>query len=287
MKYFNTYVAIFVLSFPSVALAQTESADSIAGQVTDVNKFRQDGMDESAMLHDNITQVGTTYGGNLWKYAAVGSPVFAVNQSATALPPMRYVPGQATMFSWERGGVFATGSREALHGLMGIESASVGISQRIGGFSVAVYASAAKYGYFRGLSASYGFGGAMSYDFNEQLSMTLFGSYASTPAGMGQAAMLGYVSLPVFGGYINWKASEHWGVKVGAQSYRTSPNGRWEAQPIVMPYYRTSGGAELGIDVGGILYQVVRQTTGGSWGNQGNPTIGRPDFGPPPVAPRR
>lgn len=170
---------------------------------------------------------------------------------------------------------------------MGIESGTLDFRQRVGALTISLFASATKYGYFRGLSTSYGFGGSLSYDFNDKLGMTVFGSYASSPVGMNQAAMLGYVSSPVIGGYLDWRFADHWGVKVGAQSYRSIAYGRWETQPIAMPYYRTSSGAEIGIDVGGILYQVIRQASGGSWGNPGNPTIGRPDFGPPPVAPRR
>lgn len=48
-------------------------------------------------------------------------------------------------------------------------------------------------------------------------------------------AMLGYTSIPNFGGYVDYNFSGRWGVKVGAQAYRSSMTNRIEAQPIVTP----------------------------------------------------
>ena len=207
-----------------------------------------------------------------------------VNPYATHLPRFSFHPGQATLFSWGTGGIHAAGSRENLPGLMGIESGSLNFRQQLGNLTLTLFGSAEKYGYYRGLSTIYGFGGSLSYALSDNVGVTLFGSYY-TSAGIKQPAMAGYVSAPVFGGYVDWRIHPHWGVKVGAQSYRSVFNGRWEAQPIAMPYYRTSGGAEIGVDLGGILYQVIHQASGKQWGNPGNPSIGRPDFGPPPIRP--
>jgi len=209
----------------------------------------------------------------------------AVNPAATRMPVFAFVPGVADIVSWGSGGVYASGSRENLPGLMGIESGALNFRQQIGAFTLTMFGSAVKYGYFRGLSTSYGFGGELSYRINDNLGITLFGAYYS-PAGISQAAMMGNVNVSTFGGYVDWRFHEHWGVKVGARSYRSvAYGGRWETLPVVTPYYRTSGGAEFGVDLGGILYEVVRNASGKKWGGYGNPTIGRPDFGPPPIRP--
>lgn len=200
---------------------------------------------------------------------------YPINPLATAIPPMSFTPGIADIASWGSGGVYAAGGRANLPGLMGIESGSINFVQQMGPVTLSLFGSAEKYGWFRGLSTTYGFGGALSYRFSDNLSMTVFGSYNS-PAGIMQPAMMGYVSAPVIGGYLDWRFHPHWGVKAGVQSYRSIAYGRWETQPMVIPYYRTSSGAEIGIDVGGILYQVIRSAASGSgsnWGNPGNPTI--------------
>ena len=56
-----------------------------------------------------------------------------------------------------------------------------------------------------------------------------------------------------------------------------SGGNRWEAQPIVMPYFRFNGKDEIGLDIGGIMYNLLRSNIGGGWGAVRNPTI------PPPI----
>lgn len=210
-----------------------------------------------------------------------------VNPSAVAFPRFSYIPGTSIIRQWETGGLFATGSAESLPGLMGIERGSLNATQRFGAVTVTLYAAAAKYGYFRGLSTTYGFGGSASWQISPTVSLTVFGSYW-TPASLhGSPGMLADVAVTNIGGYIDWRFHPHWGVKAGVQSYRSMVyGGRWETQPIVMPYYRTSSGAEIGVDFGGILYQLVRGLSSDSnWGRPGNPTI-EPPRPQPLVRPR-
>ena len=97
------------------------------------------------------------------------------------------------------------------------------------------------------------------------MGITVFGSY-HTDAGITRHAMMGYVDVPTFGGYVDWRAGDRWGVKVGAKGYRPSGGNRWEAQPIVMPYFRFNGKDEIGLDIGGIMYNLLRSNIGGGWG---------------------
>ncbi len=195
-----------------------------------------------------------------------------LNPLATSIPSQSFLPGTAMLGMWGSGGIYATGQSVNLIGLGAIERGSLNLSHNFGNFSVTLFGEAEKYGYFSGLSTVYGFGGAVSYTINSNLSLTLFGSY-HTSSGIVQPALAGYVSTPQFGGFLDWKFHDKWGVKVGAKSYRSIAYGRWETQPIVMPYYRTSSGATIGVDVGGILYQLVRSVSVGRGGNHTNPTI--------------
>jgi hypothetical protein len=82
--------------------------------------------------------------------------------------------------------------------------------------------------------------------------------------------MLGFIDYPNFGGFVDYHFGEsHWGVKAGAQSYYSLGSRHWETQPILMPYYRTSSGVDLGIDVGGILYNILENCI-----NKGNNNYG-------------
>lgn len=194
------------------------------------------------------------------------------------------IPTDGRIALWRSGGLFGSAGQRSLPGMMGIESGSIFLVQQAGRFTFTAHGDAVKYGYFGGLQTIYGFGGSISYDFSDKVGITLFGSYY-TPLHRGMTpSMQGYTSIPNFGGYVDYRFSDHWGVKVGGQAYRSSVNNRMEAQPIVMPYYRLSKNAELGIDVGGILYNIIKNNrNGGARGGNMNPTIPPPVMGPPPV----
>jgi hypothetical protein len=190
-----------------------------------------------------------------------------------------FYPGQANLLQWGSGGIIAAGGTNSMPGLMGMESAVLNYYQRVGRFMFTAYGSATKIGYFRGLSTQWGYGGSLTYQASDNLSFTAFGSYA-TKAGFSQPALLGYADYPSFGGYANIRFGQsRFGVKVGAQSYYGLGSKHWQSQPIVMPYYRLANGAELGIDVGGILYNVLSNAFDKSKGY--NPAMNAPNAAPP------
>lgn len=208
-----------------------------------------------------------------------------------AVDPIRRVSlpayGVADIASWGTGGVYASGSTMSMPGMMGLESGRINVSQSFGPVTVTAYASVTKMGYFRGLNTSYGFGGQIDYRINDRWSVTLFGSYSSPFAPL-TPGMAGYMPMPNFGGYASFDISDRWGVSVGAQATRSPYTGRWEAQPIVMPYYKVNEKVSIGADVGGLLYGILHNYFESREGHGGvNPTIGPPVGGPPPVAPRR
>ncbi|MDE5596050.1 MAG: hypothetical protein K2I89_10855, partial [Muribaculaceae bacterium] len=182
---------------------------------------------------------------------------------------------RATVSSWNGGRLYFNGGIQSMPGLMAIESGSINFEQTFGKFSFNLFGSANKYGYFNGLKTSYGFGAEATYRFNDRVSATVFASYFS-PVMFMNPAMAGYVSVPNFGGYLDFSISSRFGVQVGAQSYRSLMSNKWEAQPIVKPYFKLSEKAAIGVDVGGILYNVLKSNVGNrSWGNH-NPTMGPP-----------
>lgn len=201
--------------------------------------------------------------------------------------PRRYVSGPVTApglvaFPVFDGALTFAGSSNSLPGMMGIETGSVSFTRQFGNLTVSAYADASHYGYFRGMQTSWGFGGSLTYRVNERLAFTAFGSYSS-PLRPVNPAMASYMSVPSFGGYASIELNEHWGVNVGAQANRSLVTNRWEAQPIVEPFYKINGKAAIGVDVGGILYQLIRSHSEGH--GRSNPTIGPPVGGPPPVRP--
>lgn len=203
------------------------------------------------------------------------------NYPAALLPFTASIPTDGRIFLWNNGGVFGDVSSTSMPGMMGVESGRLTLVQQAGRFTFAAYGEAVKYGYYGGLQTSLGFGGSVGYRISDRVSVTLFGSYYTRlNAGM-TPGMMGYTAIPNFGGYVDYRFADRWGVKVGAQAYRSDVTNRIEAQPMVIPYYKLSKNAEIGVDVGGILYQIIRSNS--SHGQRMNPTIAPPRPGPPPV----
>jgi hypothetical protein len=193
------------------------------------------------------------------------------------------VPG--VIAGWDGGGIFGFTSMASLPGLMGIESGRLGLFQNFGRFSFTAYAAAEKYGSLNKLDRSVGFGGSLSFQASDQISFTVFGSYYS-PLRDPRGAEAGYIAIPSVGGYMDYSFNEHWGVQVGAQGYRNSANGHWRTQPIVKPYYRINKSTAIGVDVGGILYNLMYNQRDKSNRRMQNPTVPIPRMGALPVGPR-
>ena len=148
--------------------------------------------------------------------------------------------------------------------------------EEIDGVKNTIYLSVKKQNIIRGLTSSYGFGGSVTYRASDRLSLTLFGSYYS-PMGALTPAMAGYMNVPSVGAYADYSFSDRWGVKAGVQSYRSMITGRWETQPMVMPYFKISPQHSIGLDVGGMLYQIIKSAAYDKNDTYSNPTI------PPPL----
>jgi hypothetical protein len=225
--------------------------------------------------------VQTTRADYHYKGVFIGEP-----DSTGVYHPIIFYPGiypqQAPLITWDSGALVAAGQHEELYGLMNRDSAVLNFYQQFGNFTVTAYGSADKFGFFRGLATQWGYGGSLSYQLTDNLSFTTFGSYA-TNAHIYNPAMLGYASYPVYGAYANYRFGDSkFGVKAGVQRHYYPTAQRWETQPMVVPYYQIAPGADLGVDIGGILYNLIRSNKQspniGNGMSSGNPTIAPPKF---------
>lgn len=194
---------------------------------------------------------------------------YAARRLAFTTP--RYTPVVA---SWRNGGVVAAASATSYPGMMAVESATLGIVQQAGNFTFTAYGGASKYGYFRGLSTQWRFGGSARWQFSQRVGVTLFGSYATGAYRPGMApGVAEMLDMPSFGGYFSWDITDRFGIDMGAAAHRTNLS-QWEVRPIFAPYYKV-GDAKLSVDVGGIVYELLRGAHEGP-GNRHNPSFAPP-----------
>lgn len=270
-------IAFFFASSFLYVLAQTEGNDSI--QINNEKNIVPGSMEmqdnSSSAQHQHLDSLPAS------RYA---NPTVQLGQRQEIPTFNFHFPTDPYIARWYNGGLYGQINTQVMPGMMGIESGRFTLQQNLGNFTLSGYGEALKYGFFGGLATSYEFGGSLSYRANDKLSFTAFGSYYTSPGMTFSPAMAGYMQVPTFGGYADYRFNSRWGVRLGAQSYRSVMDNRWETQPIMMPYFKISEKNEIGIDVGGILYQLIRTNTGnGDWGSRGNPTLQPPTPGMPPV----
>lgn len=194
----------------------------------------------------------------------------------TQLPvfrPQAIHPG--IIASWDGGALGGSVSQIHLPGLMGIEQGSIEIGQQLGNFSFTAYAEALKYGSFASLYRQTGVGISLSYDISKRVGVTLYGSLYSNP-GLMSPAMRGFAAATAIGGYVDWRISDRFGIKAGGRVERDMATNRWHAQPTLIPYIRLNKRDVIGVDVGGILYNLLYWNRHNKFGGAGNPTIGPP-----------
>lgn len=262
----RTILILSIALLPFATVGQSEMPDSMAVSYQQGN----DRLIDSTNIYFNFDRKFSELSKhNLRSKSVSDSSAFQMQKIDTDI-----TPGVARISSWRNGYIYAAGGIQTMPGLMAINSGSLNVEHNFGNLNVNVYGVATKYGYFNGLQTSYGFGGSLTYKFSEKVSATVFGEY-HTGVRIYNPAMAGYVNIPRFGGYIDYSFSDRFGVEVGAQGYRSMLTQRIEAQPIVKPYFKLSNNSKIGIDVGGILYQIINSRRS-NYNQPHNPTIGPP-----------
>ena len=184
-------------------------------------------------------------------------------QSLTFQNPYSAEPGVMILPLGRSGAFVASGNVSEMPGLMRIESGSVGLTRRMGKFSMYVGGEANKYGYFNGLHTQYGVTGLMEYQVNPRLSFTVFGSYYfGRPPLLGNGmtvspTMIGYYGVSSFGGTVNYQFNETFGLSLGAKYEQQFGTNRYRFTPIATPTVKI-GKVKIGFPVGEILYDYVK-----------------------------
>lgn len=248
--------------------AQTDWQDSL-----NIATKRADGLLQPKLTYDskkqNPIENYTLPSANKFKKATDSSPILNLYKIKSNF--------KQSPFEWNGGNFSASVRTEHLPGLMNIDEGNFSITQTFGKFTLSGYGEIIKYAYFGGFQRSFGAGGSITFKANDKLSLTAFGNYYTEPRFF-TPAMAGYMKISTFGGYADYHINDKWGIIGGVQGYRSMMSNQWEVQPIIKPYYKMSKNVSLGVDVGGLVYQILKHTIGDFQRNSGNPTL------PPPIA---
>lgn len=171
------------------------------------------------------------------------------------------------------GAVFGSGSQTSLPGIGRFNNASLGYQHIFNDrLSLQLRANAMKINMSHITGQAFSTAGRLTYRASDRVAFNVFGSYdIGNSYGM---------STNSYGATISLDMSERFGMEVGAQRYYDAMRGGWQTVPVVIPYYRFEK-FKLGLDVGGIMYEILRNVVfdkrgGGDFG--GGPTIRPPKF---------
>lgn len=170
------------------------------------------------------------------------------------LPPYYTNPSPMFYGDYRTGGwissyFYGSGSQSTLPGLGRINQASFQFRYALNDyFDIQAGLNAVKYSLPMSVGESFGVSGALTYHPNERFRITAFGTY--TPRNR-----YGF-NRNSYGATVGYDFTDRFGIDVGVQRYYDPMRG-WQTVPVVVPHYRFDK-FDLGIDVGGILFEVLR-----------------------------
>lgn len=179
------------------------------------------------------------------------------------------------MRQFSHGALLASGGQTTLPGIGRFNEASLGYRHDFSpNLSLQLGVDAMKVNMMHAAGQAFSTSGTLLYRPSDRVSLQVFGSYApGNTYGM---------KTHQYGASISMDMSERFGVEVGVRRYYNSMSGQWETVPIVVPYYNFDN-FKLGLDVGGILYEVLRNVVFRDKMNSGGPTLAPPRLQLPPL----
>ena len=264
MKYRHLLV-LSLLALPMICFSQNEMKDSIPFGQNKNNGISVEAVAKPDSIYGEKNRVDYHLA-----YPPVLDPIFPYRLAQPLdfhIPNLHlhFTPGQAGLLIWNSGEIIAAGGTRALPGLMQIDSGTLGFYQSIGNFTFYAGGMVNKYAYFCGLNTQYCINGSITYQFTPKLSATVFGDYCiGQPPQMTNGmpmppAMIGYYGRSAFGGYLDYRINERWGVQTGIQTVQQVGTNRYQAEPIVTPYYKINKKVSIGLPIGLILYHILKR----------------------------
>ncbi len=260
VRYLILIIAGFLL--PLNAFAQIERNDSLSVRVASFDSISVMPLPYDLPGRDDLVSIKhneRTYNARKESLNQFGSK----RNIDLGIPRFEFEPSQAKLFRWKSGNIMATGEIATYPGLMQEESGTLGFYQSVGKFTFYSGGKVNKYGYFRGLNTQYGLEGRVSYEVTPRLLFSVFGTYYFDKAPNSRyslplsPAIIGFYNRSTFGGSVDYKINEYWGVEAGMQAVRQLGTRKYELEPIATPYYRISKKVKIGLPVGQFLYHVV------------------------------
>lgn len=151
----------------------------------------------------------------------------------------------------------ATGAYRSYIGLMDVQSVSGGVQYSLGAMTVQGALAANRYLYYGRVFTQYGVSGQLSYCFNPNLALTVFGTYYNTNPFFSMAAFP-FVPTTSYGGYMTI-GSRSFYVNLGVERRFNAFEHKMETVPIITPAFKISNKVTIELPLGDLTRHIVEE----------------------------
>lgn len=268
MKKLITFL-IFLL-----AVGQEATAQEVSGQQLPLPNAELNQLAPSAELHQltpnaELHPITPTYSDILMMKALSSFELLAMpNMPIVAMPFATAQPlvcgydasrsETASMEVLKNLRLTATGAYRSFIGLMDVQSVSGGVQYSLGGMTVQGAMAANRYLYQGRVFTQHGVSGQLSYSFNPNLALTVFGTYYNTNPFFSMAAFP-FVPTTSYGGYMT-VGSRSFYVNLGVERRFNAFEHKMETVPIVTPAFKISNNVTIELPLGDLTKHLIEET---------------------------
>lgn len=152
----------------------------------------------------------------------------------------------------------ATGAYRSYIGLMDMQSVSGSVQYSLGAMTMQGALAANRYLYYGRVVTQYGVSGQLSYCFNPNLALTVFGTYYNTNPFLSMAAFP-FVPTTSYGGYMT-VSSRSFYVNLGVERRFNAFEHKMETVPIVTPAFKISNKVTIELPLGDLMKHLIEET---------------------------
>lgn len=254
-----------------LAVGQEATAQEVSGQQLPLPNVELNQLAPSAELHQltpnaELHPITPTYSDILMMKALSSSELLAMPivamPFATAQPLVCcYDASRSATASIEVSKnlrLTATGAYRSYIGLMDVRSVSGGVQYSLGGMTVQGALAANRYLYQGRVFTQYGVSGQLSYSFNPNLALTVFGTYYNTNPFFSMAAFP-FVPTTSYGGYMT-VGSRSFYVNLGVERRFNAFEHKMETVPIITPAFKISNKVTIELPLGDLTKHLIEKT---------------------------
>lgn len=260
-----------------LAVEQGTTAQEVSGQQLPLPNAELNQLAPSAELHQlapnaELHPITPTYSDILMMKVLSSSEFLATpNMQNMPIVPMPFATAQPLVYGYDasRSGtasmevsknlrLTATGAYRSYIGLMDVQSVSGGVQYSLGAMTVQGALAANRYLYYGRVFTQYGVSGQLSYSFNPNLALTVFGTYYNTNPFFSMAAFP-FVPTTSYGGYMT-VGSRSFYVNLGVERRFNAFEHKMETVPIITPAFKISNKVTIELPLGDLTRHLIEET---------------------------